>query len=1644
MGSAADTAACHMAARWLGDLVKKFPLKLNDSSGGLNDRDSPSALAPNEVSVLENYYTDNPGYLHKRDGKELIQYAPIDPQVFVSDGNTIGLWHLDELNTTDSALDAGPNAYDLTNSGGVSAVHGASSAAVLLPVGAPLGRQSIDAAVANPAVGPGNPDGTTLYRGVAAPLNNLPTLTVECWVNIPDTFTGQPITRTRNGNNFTFSNSGTHLFGSVKTGNNAPFWPGATVNGFRLWRGWDAVNGKNASDPYVTFELNTKGIPGTNTIVQSLYLPTGKMLHLRITYDSNTGQLLFYVNADLQATATVNGAGLVDDSNAGGLAAFGTLQNGYTGFTFLAKTAAGVKMDEMRISSIVRPTFPFKIPRGMGFEFAKSDGTRQAVISADDALYFTVGNGEWSAPMKAGMSQTAYWDAMFFNDILYLANGVDQPLAWNGTSLKDWGNPSIAAIANNSGSGSAVDVGHHLLVYTYLYGNYETGPSPAVDYISGGETIDLTSILPRHTNATGVRFYVTKAGGATYYLYRQIVHNPLAAMQAAGAFVSGGNYLLDTGGMGLADSALGTSNYPQMAASVLGSSLKNGKFLICDRARGFMCGMNDELYTLRWTEVGAMDVMRSFSLVNAAANKGPLTALASFYGEIQASKDGNATLVLRGDGPANWTELETLHPDVGAVDHWSYVRRYSTDSDRYTLCFLGRDFFYEYAGVSIQAISDKISGTFKGLAQNSSTRLAWTQTTQADFMAAVLNGGGGTANVLQQLYETDGIRQVPGRIQIVDQLDYLSLWGQGAPLVSGKIIAMAKGPAEGEFYFAQDGDNNLYRTADNFITKAVVAGGVLPTATDRIIELVYASIATVDTVFVFASDPVTESGSIYKWTNGAGIVLHSPGPFFWQADMPWRFDSSNFGDLYTGNASGINPLARTAFLGYTKIQQHNQNADGSFTDLFAQFVNPPNLFINHNQKIVMTPNIFNAKHHFGIWKETGLTTNSLNGFYAKTLRDGSILDQTYQGPTLIGNAVSSTILSFPVVAGSFYGMEIWTPTNDGSLRNPTFAASGTHRETSLAFGGNFRPQAIWDATGKLFFVAAGPENANGSRPSTLYSLTAAGGAPVAVFVPTNTQSCIAFASDGTNLWATFQNSAVGPGFGAYLAKINIATSVVTTVGALGGEIVPLRLQWNSVTNTLIGAGKRFIGYDLYNHIGMICKINMASGLATILKSLTAAGPTAAAPLEIAAQTTTPFSQFVAVNALGGVDTIPLFEVVSLNKSLLPAVTALPTPLASAFNSDAYEGLGASAAVNGIRTPLIFVPSSSSTTAGQYLWADRLYWYAPAAQATDGRLLQLGVPGTWEVRGTYVSQSHALGVFDAFDDLEVQYTGQINFTMWNDNNPGNLWNGAIPFTNGQPVTPNQRISVGAFNPVSNYVQWAAQLIQVYSIAAPTTTPEIDFVNVGYFLGSSNIPRVTGVHYKGRTYWAVSQSGQANNNLVLVFQKNRTWMKILGWNMKCMFMFRNQLVGMESAQFVRLESGKTDMGNIIRGRARTGYIMGFEDKMISGVQANVMAYINADFPNRHGYVKITPFRNNTPLPNGSWVFPIPDNDFEEVVRVKGVPDTSFGYAWARAFAIEIATSDDTTGPYQPVVKQPEEISGIDITLDVTGPSYNIPVS
>jgi hypothetical protein len=594
-----------------------------------------------------------------------------------------------------------------------------------------------------------------------------------------------------------------------------------------------------------------------------------------------------------------------------------------------------------------------------------------------------------------------------------------------------------------------------------------------------------------------------------------------------------------------------------------------------------------------------------------------------------------------------------------------------------------------------------------------------------------------------------------------------------------------------------------------------------------------------------------------------------------------------------------------------------------------------------------------------------------------------------------------------------------------------FSVYSTHRERCLYAGGTFRPQAVV-LGGNVYFLASTAEQSTGNRISLLAVITGITSTNPGAYAshPFITwQAATALWTDGTNLLvnvaipsatASWQEG-VPVGFTNVIAAFNQALGALPSSSAYCPNQQILRGAYSAngfVANTvglaaILRSLHPFTDMEFLNHTGELNLITWTSGAPTVQNAL-AYPLNTAWPMELVQQTTAPYAMY-AVNAGMTIGDTVAVQAIDINGSVT-----------------GYKGAPFASNSSGPGCAVIFVPASS--VAGNYLWADRLYWADMEGSITS--LLQLGVPGNWTVLGTFESEAHACSSISSFDNLSSDYTGDVVFSLRNAADQGSL--AAATYVD---VKANKQIT--AFNPAQVYAQFKATFTWNGNENA---SPVFSFVEIGFFVGQSVVPRIIGAHYNNRTYWSVATRGSKINDTMLVFQKNNTWTTYKGWNILGMGTFRNQFVGWHNFNLVRLESGYTDLGAQIWTRLRTGMLLqdntnkamraaygvdnllgNTTDKALRESYMDAYSFVNADFPRVGGWLQIRPYKGHLALPNTECFYIRATDKPESYEDICVWTNGPFGASWARNLALEIGTSLDLVN-HAPSIGQVEQVAGM----------------
>lgn len=159
-------------------------------------------------------------------------------------------------------------------------------------------------------------------------------------------------------------------------------------------------------------------------------------------------------------------------------------------------------------------------------------GGSQLIVISGTTIYKWVSGNTYTA-IKLGVTDHRFWTFASYNDILYIANGIDPVLAWNGTTMRNAGVPvggggagTIPAVAVGA---AGVLTGAYQYVITYVFDNNpasESSASTASAVVNpAAQQVNLTTLAVGGASCTARNLYRTKAGGSIFYFLHTINDN---------------------------------------------------------------------------------------------------------------------------------------------------------------------------------------------------------------------------------------------------------------------------------------------------------------------------------------------------------------------------------------------------------------------------------------------------------------------------------------------------------------------------------------------------------------------------------------------------------------------------------------------------------------------------------------------------------------------------------------------------------------------------------------------------------------------------------------------------------------------------------------------------------------------------------------------------------------------------------------------------------------------------------------------------------------------------------------------------------------------------------------------------------------
>ncbi len=165
-----------------------------------------------------------------------------------------------------------------------------------------------------------------------------------------------------------------------------------------------------------------------------------------------------------------------------------------------------------------------------GVRYYPPSGPPRIVVDWRDGTYVSSDDGRTLSPLQTGLLGFVRATYVQVRDILYRADGVNEPKKYDGTFLTKWGidPPLLAPSASGTTGGSLVPASTYKVRVTFVSDTAESNPSPevTVNLTSAQNAISLTGIpVSADPQVKKRRIYRTRANGAIFYFDTEIPNN---------------------------------------------------------------------------------------------------------------------------------------------------------------------------------------------------------------------------------------------------------------------------------------------------------------------------------------------------------------------------------------------------------------------------------------------------------------------------------------------------------------------------------------------------------------------------------------------------------------------------------------------------------------------------------------------------------------------------------------------------------------------------------------------------------------------------------------------------------------------------------------------------------------------------------------------------------------------------------------------------------------------------------------------------------------------------------------------------------------------------------------------------------------
>jgi len=294
--------------------------------------------------------------------------------------------------------------------------------------------------------------------------------------------------------------------------------------------------------------------------------------------------------------------------------------------------------------------------------------------------------------LPSGVTLSAFTRANYIqaDDLAFRADGINQPLTYDGTTVQKWGiaGPATAGTGTEVGGGSLTTVSTYKWAITFVTATAESNGSTTVGSLTltgANNKIDLTGIPlgPAGSGTTKRRIYRTKAGGAIYYFEEAINDN-----------------VTTIASLDIADSALGAEmpedKEPPPADLQYIELFKN-------RVIGVKASNLRQILVSELFEYEAFPPSFAFTIPFPEGDK--CSGLRA-KGDLLFIFGTSTIFAMIGDSPFNFTIRQT-YADEGSVSQWGIIEVENV------VMYRSRFAFHAFDGANSKVISVEIEPTLR-------------------------------------------------------------------------------------------------------------------------------------------------------------------------------------------------------------------------------------------------------------------------------------------------------------------------------------------------------------------------------------------------------------------------------------------------------------------------------------------------------------------------------------------------------------------------------------------------------------------------------------------------------------------------------------------------------------------------------------------------------------------------------------------------------------------------------------------------------------------------------------------------------------------------------------------------------------------